>query len=116
MDRHEEDFIVRATGRTTRIIDDLVQKLYKNYGEWITVYDHYPNHEYLKVISDKVLIRMSIEHKNDVVEKRYYCGEYQLRLSKCGVIDYKREELKKLEKEKFEAKIIEEKEKVNKYR
>lgn len=117
MDPHDVNFKLRATGRTTRIIDEIIQDLYLNYKKWITIYDHYyenddQNTRNTKIIADKILKRMALEHPCDIVEKSYNCGRWQLKLTKCGPIDYKEEEFAKLEKENKTIKH----EKVNIYR
>ena len=58
----------RMTGRTTRMVDELVQKLYKNEGEWVEIYDHYPSRNAAHMIFEKVIKRMLIEHPQDKIE------------------------------------------------
>ena len=64
----------RCAGRTTRLVDKYIQDLYNNIGKWVEVHDHYqirPNQscwEADKMIMDKILARMKLEHPNDVIE------------------------------------------------
>lgn len=60
----------RRTGRTTRLVDEYIQKLYDNQGEWIEIHDHYPCNKRLndRLVLDRIMQRMTIEHKYDKVE------------------------------------------------
>ena len=58
----------RMTGRTTRMVDEFVQKLYENKGEWVEIYDHYPNIHAHRMVFEKVIKRMLIEHPSDKIE------------------------------------------------
>jgi len=58
----------RMNGSTTRMVDEFVQKLYKNEGEWVDIYDHYPSRNADKMVMVKVLRRMSLEHPQDKLE------------------------------------------------
>ncbi len=57
----------RATGRTTRIIDEYIQELYRHLGEWIEIEDHYPSPQADRMVLDKIMARMELEHPGDKV-------------------------------------------------
>lgn len=58
----------RMTGKTTRMVDEFVQKLYENEGEWVEIYDHFPSIQAHRMIFEKVIKRMLIEHPQDKIE------------------------------------------------
>ncbi len=58
----------RMTGKTTRMVDEFVQKLYKNEGEWVEIYDHYPSIQADRMVFEKVIKRMMFEHPQDKIE------------------------------------------------
>ena len=58
----------RMTGRSTRMVDEFIQKLYKNEGEWVEVYDHYPSINASKMVLAKVSRRMLFEHPQDKID------------------------------------------------
>ena len=58
----------RMTGMTTRLVDEFIQKLYKNEGEWVEIYDHFPSRNADRMILEKILKRMSFEHPEDKFE------------------------------------------------
>ena len=58
----------RATGRSTRLVDEFIQKLYKNEGEWVEIYDHYPSRNADRMIFENVIRRMQVEHPQDKLE------------------------------------------------
>lgn len=58
----------RMTGRTTRMVDEFIQKLYKNEGEWVPIYDHYPSIQAHRMMLQKVIKRMEFEHPSDKFE------------------------------------------------
>jgi hypothetical protein len=51
---------MRATGKTTRIIDNLIQELMIT-GQ-CRVYDHNPLQNSQKLVLDKVIARLNLEH------------------------------------------------------
>ena len=57
----------RATGRTTRIIDKYIQELYKHQGEWIEIKDHFPSPRADRMVLNKIMARMELEHPGDKV-------------------------------------------------
>lgn len=75
MNQEDKEFLMsiesirhRMTGRTTKMVDEFIQKLYKNKGEWIEIYDHYPSRNADRMIIDKIIRRMQIEHPQDKLE------------------------------------------------
>ena len=58
----------RMTGRTTQMVDGFIQKLYKNEGEWVEIYDHYPSRNADRMIMEKIIRRMQFEHPQDKIE------------------------------------------------
>lgn len=58
----------RMTGKTTRMVDEFVQKLYENEGEWVGIYDHYPSIQAHRMVLQKVIKRMGFEHPQDKIE------------------------------------------------
>ena len=48
------DLKYRATGRTTRLVDEYIQKIYENKGEWVKIADHYYSAQANKMVADKV--------------------------------------------------------------
>lgn len=63
-----EPIILHMTGRTTRMVDEFVQKLYKNEGEWVKIYDHYPSNNDHRMIMQKIIKRIEFEHPSDKLE------------------------------------------------
>ena len=51
------DLKYRATGRTTRLVDEYIQKIYENKGEWVKIADHYYSVQANKMLADKVAER-----------------------------------------------------------
>lgn len=75
MTQEDKDFLMsiesirrRMTGRTTQMVDNFIQKLYKNEGEWVEIYDHYPSRNADRMIMEKIIRRMQIEHPQDKLE------------------------------------------------
>lgn len=66
--RSIEQIRTRMTGKTTRIVDEFIQKLYKNKEEWVEIYDHFPSFNASRMVLEKVLKRMSFEHPQDKIE------------------------------------------------
>lgn len=54
------DMNYRMQGNTTRLVDDFVQELFKNAGDWITVHDHHPKGT--KWLIERLVQRMNNEH------------------------------------------------------
>lgn len=55
--------IYRITGRTTRQVDAYIQQLFNSMGEWVHIYDHYPNVRADRMLADKIYRRMEMEHR-----------------------------------------------------
>lgn len=63
------DQLGRATGRTIRLCDELVQKFFNApYGEWVPVKDHYPTRQADEMLLNHFMKRMETEHPNIEVE------------------------------------------------
>lgn len=91
------DLKYRATGRTTRLVDEYIQKIYENKGEWVRIADHYPSRQADKVVFDNVCGRLKYEHSSDEFKVRKMYG-FEIMLVKCtrdGVV----EEMTRLNKE-----------------
>lgn len=83
------DLKYRATGRTTRLVDEYIQKIYENKGEWVKIADHYPSKQADKMLADKVAARLKAEHRNDEFKYRRIYG-FEIMLVSCfrdGVLD-----------------------------
>lgn len=52
----------RSSGRTTRLADQYVQKLFDNLGEWVHISDHYPGRRAAEMLAAKIFRRMEMEH------------------------------------------------------
>ncbi len=61
----------RATGRTTREVDELVYRFFTApYGEWIAVVDHYEGRRADDMLFNRFMKRMETEHPSVEVEYR----------------------------------------------
>lgn len=79
----------RSTGRTTRLVDEYIQKIYENKGEWVKIADHYPSKQADKMLAGKVTARLKTEHSNDEFKYRRIYG-FEIMLVSCvhdGVLD-----------------------------
>lgn len=64
----------RHTGRTTRLADDYIQKLFSKPNEWLEIIDHYDSPQSNQVLVNIILRRISLEHptvKFDVEKGRH---------------------------------------------
>ena len=52
----------RRTGRTTRLCDDFIQKLFQNVGKEIQIYDHYVTYSSDDMLTEKIINRLKLEH------------------------------------------------------
>ena len=52
----------RNTGRTTRLCDALIQKLFQNIGKEIQICDHYVTYSSDKMLAEKIINRLKLEH------------------------------------------------------
>lgn len=67
MDKLEDS--LRRTGRTTRIIDDIIQDLFTKHGTWCTMEDHHKDgHDFLM---KKVLKRLEMEHPGIIADPNF---------------------------------------------
>lgn len=66
--RSIEEIRCRMNGETTRRVDAYIQELYKNKGEWIEIYDHFPSINAHRMILEKIIRRMEFEHPQDKLE------------------------------------------------
>ena len=96
-----QDLVDRETGRTTRLVDEYIQKLYDNQGEWVSIIDHFPSKMADKQLLEKILQRVFYEHSNDKVEVDKIHNK--LKLVSCSR-DYVRERLDNLIKRYEELK------------
>lgn len=58
----------RATGRSTRLIDEYIQKLFENRGQWIKIYDHYESKQAHNILANKIIKRIQNEHPGTVYD------------------------------------------------
>lgn len=54
----------RRSGRTTRLIDHLIQELFTNHGKWVSILDHHRSKKSHKLLMDKIVTRIKLEHPN----------------------------------------------------
>ena len=94
-----EKMVSRATGRTTRMVDEFIQMLYNERGEWVTIYDHYPSHSADNMILNKVIARMNLEHPSDVFEVDRMNGPHPRMRIKRSVRDDVNERLQEINKQ-----------------
>ena len=106
----------RATGRTTRLVDEYVQNLYSKPNEWIGITDHFWNYKTGKTdtranysIFNKLMHRLIDEHPNDKFDYRKNDNHMEVRLVSSASGEYINEEIKRLEKELIELNTKEEK-------
>lgn len=52
----------RCTGRTTRLCDAFIQKLFQNVGKEIQIYDHYVTFSSDNMLTEKIVNRLRLEH------------------------------------------------------
>lgn len=104
----------RATGRTTRLVDEYVQNLYSKPNEWIGITDHFCNYKTGKTdtganycIFNKLMHRLSDEHPGDKFYYRKNGNHMEVRLVSSVTGEYINEEIKRLEKELMELKTKE---------
>lgn len=53
---------MRATGRTTRLVDMYVQKLFNNPNRWIIIEDHHNQNDSNRYLTTKIKYRIRNEH------------------------------------------------------
>lgn len=52
----------RRTGRTTRLCDDFIQKLFQNVGKEIQICDYYGTRSADEMLAHKIIRRLELEH------------------------------------------------------
>lgn len=80
---HFLELKVRRTGRTTRLVDGYIQKLYRKLGEWVHIRDHGYTRQDDSLLERNILRRMEIEHQEDKIERRHHNGRIELRIVSC---------------------------------
>jgi hypothetical protein len=80
---HFLELKVRGTGRTTRLVDGYIQKLYRKLGEWVPIRDHGYTRQDDSLLERNILRRMEIEHQEDKIERRHHNGRIELRIASC---------------------------------
>lgn len=64
----------RASGRTTRLADEYIQKLFDNPGEWVAITDHYPSRRAYELLMMIICRRVAFEHQIVLDSNRYNCS------------------------------------------
>jgi len=91
----------RATGRTTRLCDELVQKFFEApYGEWVPVIDHYGTRRADEELLDRFMKRMDWEFPAIEVECDKLGGVIKVRRKKRTYHELVNEALKEVGPEK----------------
>lgn len=57
---------LRATGRTTRLVDYYVQELFNNIGKFVSINDHYSTYSANLILFNKICKRLESEHPNTI--------------------------------------------------
>lgn len=73
------EWSVRASGRSTRIVDESIQHLFETPNEWITVIDHYNSKMANMMLVKNIERRLKIEH-NLEIDVRTVNGKFQIKL------------------------------------
>ena len=74
-DKQVFDEMFRATGKSTRLVDELIQEFFKQpAGTKIPVCDHYPERQADEFLLDKFMKRLELEHPN--ITCKIYRGEH----------------------------------------
>ena len=68
-----------ASGRSTRIIDETIQRLFETPNEWVTVWDHHDTVQAHAILLDHIRRRLAIEHHLEVNVRRKH-GAFQIKL------------------------------------
>jgi len=61
---------LRATGKTTRLVDEYIQKLYSCLNDYIEIKDHFNSFHSNKYLQDLIIKRLISEHPRDKYELR----------------------------------------------
>lgn len=91
------DLKYRATGISTRLVDQYIQEIYGNEGEWVEINDHYPSMNANKLLAERVIARLKAEHRNDEFKFRKIRG-FEIMLVRC-VRDSVLDDMKRLNQE-----------------
>ena len=82
-DKELKEKLVRATGRTYRRLDELVQNFFNApFGKWVEVIDHYGSKNADEFLFNKLMKRMKLEHPNIKIGVKRFDGIYVRRDSK----------------------------------
>jgi hypothetical protein len=85
VDRYEAKY--RASGRTTRQVDDYIQKLFNaQIGEWITLFDHSGCRTGNDGLFHKIRKRMEFEHGINLEVKRE-SSTFAVRIPESVMVD-----------------------------
>ena len=74
-----------ASGRTTRLVDQYVQRLFQSPGEWVDVEDHaeyFAGRKATDILMEKIQHRMYVEH-NIHVERKFNSHYLRIPLDKA---------------------------------
>lgn len=58
----------KRSGRSTRLVDEYIQILFSNRGEYITILDHYDSRSAHWLLITRILQRMRIEHPREKLD------------------------------------------------
>lgn len=81
--RQRQELLLRATGKTTRLVDEYIQKLYKEQGQWVKIKDHHCTAQADRMLFNKILDRMAHEHPSDEVRTKRNTLYPQIMLVRC---------------------------------
>lgn len=74
---------LRATGRTTRLVDKYIQDLFNNRGEWITVIDHWGSRHANDYLVERIIKRFHNEYNAVIVASlKFDFARHRLQLKK----------------------------------
>lgn len=75
----------RHTGRTTRLVDEYIQELFRNRGEFIEIVDHYRGIQAAEMVARRICARLKHEHgvtDDDLEVRRGFGGNISMKLEK----------------------------------
>nr|WP_314662057.1 hypothetical protein [uncultured Prevotella sp.] len=73
----------KHTGRTTRLCDAFIQKLFQNVGKEIQIYDHYVTYSSDKMMTEKIINAIDIDVPCKI-EHRFFDGRENLYILSVG--------------------------------
>lgn len=88
----------RATGRTTRIVDEIIQRLFNNPDSWIEVFDHWNDRRSHRFLVDRIKGRLNAEHHADIIARDAEDGGYFIKLKNKPNTEQREREIERLEK------------------